>query len=37
VIDWSVRFDDLEDAEWYVFRVRWNEMYGEELAEVVDV
>jgi hypothetical protein len=37
VIDWSVRFDDLEDAEWYVFRVRWNEMYGEELGEVVDV
>lgn len=34
VIDWSVRFDDLEDAEWYVFRVRWNEMFGEELGEV---
>lgn len=31
IIDWSVTFNNLEDAEWYVFRVRWREMFGEEL------
>lgn len=31
VVDWSVRFDDLEQAEWHVFCVRWREMFGEDL------
>lgn len=31
ILDWSTAFDDLEDAEWHVFKIRWHEMFGEEL------
>lgn len=35
VIDWSVTFDDLEAAEWHVFRVRWHELFGDDLDDGV--
>lgn len=33
LIDWSVRFSDLEAAEWHVFKLRWFEIFGEELFD----
>lgn len=32
-IDWSVRFNNLESAEWHVFKNRWMLLFGEELTE----
>ncbi len=32
-VDWSVRFDDLEEAEWHVFKLRWRDIFGEELGD----
>lgn len=33
VVDWNLAFSDLEDAEWYVFKQRWYEMFGTELVD----
>jgi acetyl esterase len=33
IIDWDVAFGDLEDAEWYVFKQRWHQMFGTELVD----
>ena len=33
-VDWSVRFHDLESAEWHVFKNRWMHCFGEELTDV---
>ncbi len=33
VVDWTTTFTDLESAEWHVFKVRWAEMFGEELID----
>jgi acetyl esterase len=33
VVDWSTRFHDLESAEWHIFKLRWLDMYGEELCD----
>lgn len=35
VVDWTVTFDDLEEAEWHVFKIRWRELFGEELDDSV--
>ena len=32
ILDWDTTFTDLEAAEWHVFRIRWQEKFGEELA-----
>ena len=33
IVDWSIRFTDLESAEWYVFKDRWRKRFGEELDD----
>ena len=33
LVDWSVRFTDLASAEWYVFKDRWMQRFGEELGD----
>ena len=32
ILDWDTTFTDLEAAEWHVFRIRWQEKFGVELA-----
>jgi len=31
VLDWTTVFTDIRDAEWHVFEVRWNDLYGSDL------
>lgn len=33
ILDWSVVFHDLLDAEWHVFKIRWNVLYDEEIID----
>ncbi len=34
-VDWSTRFSDLESAEWHVFKLRWQALFGEALSETL--
>lgn len=34
-VDVSTTFTNLEDAEWHVFKIRWEEMFGEHLDDRV--
>jgi acetyl esterase len=34
-VDWSTRFSDLESAEWHVFKLRWQALFGETLPDTL--
>lgn len=33
IVDWSVIFNDLEAAEWHVFKARWRDLFDEDLGD----